>query len=212
MSKTTLIAAASGLALATGAGASANILMSYSGQGGAIPDSVGGVPGVFTTNIMVSDSAPIKDVTVNLSGLNHTWAGDLRISLTHDDTGTSVDLANRVGRTGGAGFGDSSDYGGDYSFNDDFGGDLWAEAAAIGGASIIPSGDYFPTTLEGALSSLASFDGEDLNGSWTLEIEDNAGGDTGALGAWSIDFLAVPAPGAAALFGLAGLAATRRRR
>lgn len=49
-------------------------------------------------------------------------------------------------------------------------------------------------------------------GVWTLRIYDWASGDTGSLGGWSIDVTHVPAPGALALLGLAGLVSGRRRR
>jgi len=52
-----------------------------------------------------------------------------------------------------------------------------------------------------------------VNGTWNLFVVDDVGGDIGAInGGWSITFSAVPAPGALALLGLAGLAGARRRR
>ena len=54
--------------------------------------------------------------------------------------------------------------------------------------------------------------GKDITGDWKLIIVDAAGGDIGALVEWSLDFSVVPAPGAMALLGLAGVVGGRRRR
>jgi hypothetical protein len=184
--------------------ASANV---YVGVGGAIPDSP--APGIVST-IVIGDSFQITDLTFTILGLTHTWAGDLVATVTHVDSGISIDLFHRVGRVN-SGFGDSSDFGGDYRFGDGETGDLWAAAAAIPGGAVIPGGGY---RTSGANSSaftsiLALFAGVNVSGTWQLKIQDFAGGDTGAFQGWEI--FAVPAPGALALLGLAGLAGRRRR-
>ena len=196
-----------GLAMAT----AANAGLTYNGGGGEIPD-FSGEPGIFTSEIVVGDSVELADITVTLNGLNHTWAGDLIISISHSG-GASSDLVHRVGRVGGTGFGDSSDYAGDYSFNDGFGDDLWAAAAGAGGGDPIPGGDYFATGegSDAQISLLSVFGGIDISGTRTLTISDNAGGDTGSLGGWTLDVVPVPAPAAIAVLGLAGLAPRRRR-
>jgi uncharacterized protein (TIGR03382 family) len=179
------------------------------GPGGALVDFAGGVPGVFTSVLNISDNGGIiGDISVELLALSHTWGGDLQISLT-SPAGTMLDLVNRVGFTG-SGFGDSSDYGADYTFANG-GADLWAAFAAAGAADIVPGGVYAATGALNASVDLSAFAGENINGDWTLTITDFAGGDTGSLGGWTLN-ATIPTPGAVSLLGLAGLAAVRRRR
>lgn len=184
--------------------ASANV---YVGTGGAIPDNN---PGGIVSTIVVGDSFQITDLSFAIVGLTHTWAGDLVATVTHVDSGISIDLFNRVGRVN-TGFGDSSDFGGTYVFGDGEAGDLWAAAAAAGGTAIIPGGGYRTTGANSSAftSILALFAGVNVSGTWQLKISDLAAGDTGGFEGWEIR--AVPAPGALALLGLAGLAGRRRR-
>jgi hypothetical protein len=185
----------------------------YVGGGGLLPPVGTGGTGtpddVFVDTINVPDSFNVTDITVTLNDMNHTWAGDLRVWLEAPD-GATVDIVNRIGVIGGAGAGDSSDYGGTYSFNDSFAGDIWTVAAGLGSAEVIPGGDYFPTTVDGAVSSINSIANQNSMGNWTLRISDNAAGDTGDIGSWTLTL--VPTPGALALFGLAGVCGSRRRR
>lgn len=189
------LAASAGLALA----ASALAGNSYNGAGFAIPDNA---PAGANSVINVADSFAIANVSVTLNNLTHTWAGDLIATLSNG--ATTVTLFSRPGQVGGTGFGSSSDFGGNYTFADG-GADLTA-ALGGGGAFVIPSGTYAPA---GALSA---FNGQNSAGNWTLSISDNAGGDLGSLGSWTLNLTAVPTPGAAALLGLAGVAGLRRRR
>lgn len=198
-------------ALAAGLAALPARASSFTGTGAGfeIP-----VVGVFTSDIEVTDNFSITDITVTLNDLTHTWAGDLIAELT-SPVGTTVSLFNRVGRVT-AGFGYSSNFGGDYSFNDTFTGNLWT--AADPPAVVIPGGDYFPT---GAGSSalvpmLASLAGESSQGIWRLTISDNAGGDIGSLGSWTLELqgpmAAVPEPSAVLGLGVLGLAAFGKRQ
>ena len=208
MFRNCMIATAASLALASMASATI-----YTGDGFTIPDNN---PAGASSDIVIGDEFLVADITVTLFGLNHTWAGDLIATLTHVESGFSQTLFSRIGATTPGGVGDSSNFGGDYSFNDAFAGDLWVAAAGGTTGFVIPGGDYFAS---GALSSaqvslLDIFGGLNAQGTWRLTISDNAGADLGTLGAWGLDFVKapVPAPGALALLGLAGLAGGRRRR
>jgi hypothetical protein len=169
---------------------------SYNGAGFTIPDSD---PAGASSSIVIADAGSVLDLTVTLSGLTHTWVGDLIITLSNGSS--TIDLINRTGFPGSiAGF--SWNLNGDYTFDD-------AASATFEGfagttSSILPSGSYAP---EGALSS---FNGGSIAGTWTLSISDNAGADTGALQGWTLTN--VPAPSAVALLGLGGVVAGRRRR
>ncbi len=192
------IVAAAGLAFGTATGANATSF-SGSGTGFSIPDN--NATGASST-ITITDDLIISDMTVTLNNLTHTWIGDLVASLTNLNTGTTVDLFNRIGRTGGSGFGDSSNFGGNYSFNDASTGNLWTTAAGIDTSTTIPTGEYFSTTTNGAVSLLSAFSGQSALGTWQLSIKDLAGGDTGSFASWSISGQGQPVPEPASVLGL----------
>jgi subtilisin-like proprotein convertase family protein len=178
--------------------------VSFTGTGAGfnIPDN--NATGASST-IVVPDSFSITDITVTLNSLTHTYVGDLIATLTHVDTGTTVSLFNRIGRVSAAG--DASNFGGNYSFNDAFTGNIWAVAASGGSSFVIPSGNYFPT---GAGSStlvpmLTSLSGELSSGTWRLTISDNVADDTGALGSWALNLQGTPIPESSSVLGLLAL-------
>jgi len=135
----------------------------------AIPD---GDPDGVTDSFVVTDEGIITDLDVSLLA-THTWVGDLIFTLTHEDTGTSVTLIDRPGVP-------ATQYG---CSDDDFDLLLDDDAAfpvetACGNLNI---GDAFIPQLP-----LSAFNGEDLNGTWTLFVSDNQGIDTGSLGEWCL--------------------------
>jgi hypothetical protein len=211
MKKIAMLVGVAGLALA------ANAQTFGPGTGATIADNV--PAGTAMGNIAVAgQSANIASISFELTNLTHTWVGDLIATVTYTPSvgaPISATLMSRVGSTTVAGVGDSSNLGGNYTFSDT-GSDLWALVTlpANGSAFVAPSGNYRAT---GALSSTpvnlnSVFGGVNGNGTWGLTISDNAAADTGALGSWSLTIVPVPAPGAAALLGLGGLVAFRRRR
>lgn len=200
-------AAILGVALCTSSVAD---VVDNSGGGFGFPDND---PAGASSTITIGANEIITDVDVTLRGADHTWVGDMNVSLTSPG-GTTADIMVRTGRTGGVGSGDSSDLGGDYTFSDG-GADWWAAAAAAGGADVIASGTYGATTVDGALVSLAAaFAGESTAGTWTLTISDNAAGDLGDIDGWglSITSAVIPEPGSLALLGIMGVACVVRRR
>jgi subtilisin-like proprotein convertase family protein len=184
----------------------------YTGSGGVLPSSIPFVgPGVFSSSIDVFNDTdfPITSVVVTLQGLSHTWIGDLTATLTSPN-GTQHTLFARVGRLT-SGPGDSSNLGGDYTFADG-GADLWAAAAGVLGSVSIPAGTFHTTSSgsSAATSMNAAFAGQNGNGTWTLTITDGTANDSGSIAGWQLTI--IPAPGAAAVLGLSGLFAARRRR
>ena len=186
----------------------------YNGGGFAIPDN-NGAGGA--TSIVVADPGLVGNgMIVGITfGPEHTWVGDLSAVITHNDGSTSVsaDLFRRVGQTSaGVGFGNSNDMNGTYRFSDSFATAFW-NTPAVGGN--VTAGDFRATTnlFNGAAGPVvnlnAIFAGRSLAGTWTLTVADHAAGDTGSVTGWT---LTVPAPGALALLGVAGLAGSRRRR
>lgn len=171
----------------------------YNGAGFNFPDNL---PAGASSSIVVGDSFGITGLTVTLNDAAHTWVGDLIATLTHTDSNTSVILFNRPGFTG-TGFGFSWNLLGNYTFDD--GAAQSFQAIGVQPTTFnLPSGSYL------AAGSLGSFNGLDAAGTWTLSISDNAAGDLGGIGSWTLNI--VPAPSAMALLGMGGLMAARRRR
>jgi len=163
-----------------------------------IPDNVNAgvsldlvVPNSVVGNLVSFDS-------LDLTNINHTWIGDLIITLTHVESGTSAIVLNRAGSIAGSdGF--FSDLAGNYSFSD----------AATGAFSTVN-----PVNAPGAYAPanpLSVFAGISAAGTWRLNISDRAATDTGSFSAFGVTFT-IPTPGTAALLGLGSLVATRRRR
>lgn len=123
-----------------------------------IPD-LGEIPSTLT----VSGLLAIDDLNVQLS-IAHTDVGDLDVFLI-SPAGTRVELFTDVGG-GGANF--------DNTTLDD-----QAPASILAGAGPF-AGSYRPEGL------LSDFNGENPNGTWTLEVTDDAGNDVGTLKGWSL--------------------------
>lgn len=129
----------------------------------------------ITSNITgATGNGPIFDLNVNLD-LQHTYIGDLDLILT-SPSGTAVTLIDRPGASGG-GYGCSG--------NNIF--------ATLDDSAAAPANDQCSTSapsINGTfapVNALSAFNGESANGSWQLQVTDNAGGDTGSLTGWSID-------------------------
>jgi len=102
------------------------------------------------------------DVTINI---DHTYDSDLDIFLTSPG-GISVELTT-----------DNGSYGNNFTdtvFDDE----ATNTITGISGSGAPHTGSYQP---EG---SLADLDGTDSGGSWTLEVSDDAGGDSGTVNYW----------------------------
>jgi len=145
------------------------------------------------------DLPAIQSIDSIAIDLAHSWASDIELILTTpggmqfiatDDNGTGVLLGDG---------GSSLDGTGRYTFLPADGRGNWSD---FGFGEPAPEGEYDADQwLDGP------FDG----GTWNLFLNDDAGGDDGAVGSIVVGFT-VPAPASLALLGLGGLAATRRRR
>ena len=140
-------------------------------------------PTGVSDTIVIPDNFTVTDLNVYINAL-HTWVGDLSFTLDHAATPTAI--INQPGVPAST-FGCSGD---NYDVTvDDEGPNTAIEnqcgttPPAIQG--IAPGGDPPSTTL------LQAYDGQNVNGAWTLTVVDNAGGDTGTLVAWCIE---VPLP------------------
>ncbi|GCA69040.1 hypothetical protein MiYa_00562 [Microcystis aeruginosa NIES-2519] len=161
------------------------------GTGFNIPDN-NATGASSTITVPTGSNFSITNITVTLNNLTHTYVGDLIATLTYVPTNTTVSLFNRIGRI--SGLGDSSNFNGNYSFNDAFTGNIWSVAASGNSSFVIPSGNYFPTgagsgTLVPILTSLG---GSQTAGDWRLTISDNGLSDTGSLGSWTLNLEGTP--------------------
>jgi MYXO-CTERM domain-containing protein len=178
------------------------------GAGGTILDFPGA--GVSSSIVVTpQQSVQIQSIDIMINGLQHTWAGDLLMTLQFNG-GPGVNFVNRPGVPATT-FGDSTNYGANYTFTDagPLALDLEAALAPLGDNDVLPPGTYFDP---GGSSLGAAFAGQNAAGTWTLTITDLAVGDVGSFTNWNFCVVAVPAPGAAGLLMLGGLVAARRRR
>ena len=117
-----------------------------------------------TSRLEVSGlSGLTTDVNVTLN-ITHPYDGDLDVYL-YSPWGTRVELFTDVGGSG-------------QNFTD-------TTLDGQAGTSITLAGAPFTGTFRPE-GNLAAFNGENPNGTWTLEVTDDAGGDVGTLNNWSI--------------------------
>ncbi|MDX1436516.1 MAG: proprotein convertase P-domain-containing protein, partial [Anaerolineales bacterium] len=147
-----------------------------SAPGLAIPDdNPAGVADVIT----IQTSGEILDLDVYFD-VSHTYVGDLAFTLTHTTTATTVMPIDRAGFPAST-FGCSgNDI--DATIDDEAASPVEDECAGttptIQGS--FHGGDPPDTSLMG------DFDGEQISGSWVLEVVDNAFQDTGTLNEWCL--------------------------
>ncbi len=130
--------------------------------------SASGTPTV-TSTLNVSTFGTIDDLNVTDLVGTHSWINDLTIELT-SPTGTTAILFSGI-------CDDEDNF--DVNFDDE---------AAAGALPCPPVGgnSYQPQ------DALSAFDGEQMNGTWTLTITDGANQDGGTLTGWSLDICFTP--------------------
>jgi len=135
--------------------------------------------------LSVSQNGPIARLDVTLD-VAHTWVGDIRLTVTHDDTGTSAILINRPGHTPAAGgFGCSSN-------------NVLATISDQGLSAAEDQCVLTPPAIGGTLTAstpLSAFIDEELSGTWTLLAEDLQAGDSGMVNQWCLAPTQLPEPG-----------------
>jgi subtilisin-like proprotein convertase family protein len=137
----------------------------YAGFPMSIPDQ-----STIHSQIRVPRSAGIiTDLDVFLA-FDHTFDGDLDVTLTHVPTGTTLELFTDVGGT---------DAGLIVRLNDEAGVDI---GSADNPDNELISGLFNP---EGT-AVLSVFDGEDASGTWDLQVTDDSLNDFGTLMGWSL--------------------------
>ncbi len=148
-----------------------------------IPDNN---PAGINNSITVANQTTIADLNVRLD-IDHTWVGDLKVSLTHVTTGTAVVLLDRPGVPATSlGCGDNSIS----CVLDDEAGRI-AETQCLASATTSPM-----AAIDGSVkpnNPLSAFDGQSIAGMWRLNVSDNMQFDTGSLLGWCLEVNA-PAP------------------
>lgn len=167
----------------------------------------------FTFNAVNVANPTITSFDSLVMSLSHTWVGDLLIQIT-SPAGTTADVLVRAGVVSATGFGSSGDFlaANTITFVDS-GGSAFPIAGNVATGTYNRLGRANPLQVASDTGlGFNAFVGENLNGVWTLSFRDYGGGDVGTLGSWSMNITSTPTPGAAAILGLGGLVAGRRRR
>ncbi|MFN0139259.1 MAG: M36 family metallopeptidase [Pyrinomonadaceae bacterium] len=154
----------------------------------AVPDNV-----PAGTNLTYNVAGLSGNLTnVQVQGLTwspvHTWSGDIKVTLAAPG-GPTATIFERRGRTScTTGAGSSDDLAGPYNFADAF----LTNFHPDGVPNPVPAGNYFASqcaTTPGEQVLLnTAFGGPagPRNGTWTMNISDNAAGDTGSVSAVSL--------------------------
>jgi len=149
----------------------------------AIPDND---PGGVTDVLVIAESFQITDLNVGVN-VAHSWVGDLIFTLEHVDTGTTAIIIDRPGVPAVSTVGCGGD-------------DILAEIDDQAGLPVEDECADAVPTIDGIFvggdpannSLLAAFAGEDISGTWTMTVSDNAGLDTGAMNEWCLVTTPVP--------------------
>ena len=115
--------------------------------------------------VAVTSGDEVQDLDVAIS-TTHTWIGDVDVTIT-SPSGTVVTLFDRPGVPATA-FGCNNTVDMNFSFDD-----AAAQTAADFEGACPPDGAYQ------SIDALAAFNGEPAQGTWTVDVTDNVGGDGG---------------------------------
>ncbi|MFO1496372.1 MAG: fibronectin type III domain-containing protein [Lysobacterales bacterium] len=155
----------------------------YAGAAVAIPDNNG--TGASATVALSGLTGRIQDLnfrfngtanTAGNSGLDHTWVGDLGITLT-SPSGTTSQMVGLINDTSGVNGNCANDNFFNTILDDEAAGNPINSQCAVGNGM---TGTFKPDNL------LSVFDGEDPNGTWTMTAKDGFAGDTGTIRAFGL--------------------------
>lgn len=153
----------------------------------AINDNTTATP--YPSNIVVSGlTGVVSKVRVTLRSLAHTFANDIDILLVGPSGQNLILMAD----VGGGAPGVSSI---DVTFDDDASAPLDPvnnPSSGVYRPANLTAGDTFPAPAPAptAATTLSVFNGTNPNGTWSLYVLDDRGGDSGSIGrGWQLDFV-----------------------
>lgn len=126
----------------------------------------------LTSTIHVTDPRILADLNVYLK-VDHSYVGDLRVTLTHENSARSITIFDRPGIPGSGC--EENDI--RAIFDDEMTWHVETKCAS------------YPAAISGSYESdglMSTFDGLSINGDWILNISDNALNDKGVLKEWCL--------------------------
>ncbi len=135
----------------------------------SIPDNN---PAGLSDTIQVSDARILADLNVYLK-VDHSFVGDLKVSLSHKNSGRNITIFDRPGYPG-SGCAENNIRA---IFDDEMSWHVETKCAS------------YPAAISGSYESdgvLSTFDGLSMIGDWTLNISDLATNDKGVLKEWCL--------------------------
>jgi uncharacterized protein YvpB len=149
----------------------------------------------ITSTISIEDPRYIADLDVRLD-IDHTWVGDLFITLRHEETGVSIELLNRIGSPP-----NSTEKGCRLNnikaiLDDDV--SLPVEDECSSYPAAVGVYEYIEAAVAGSYQpdqAFSAFDNGHLNGTWTLTVSDLSPFDTGKVNQWCMAVRPIDAPG-----------------
>ena len=159
-----------------------------------IPDNqAGGISSTITTD----DPRFIADIDIRLD-IDHSWVGDLLITLRHEESGRSIELVNRPGSAPG-----STDKGCRLNniksiLDDEV--SLPVEDECSSYPAAVGINNYIQAAIAGSYlpeQSLSTFKNDFISGQWTLTVSDLSPYDTGKINQWcaAVELLDYPGAG-----------------
>jgi subtilisin-like proprotein convertase family protein len=144
-----------------------------------IPDNL---PAGATGTIVIAANQTIDDVDVVITG-THSWVGDVTMML--DNGSPSTPFFDRPGVPAST-FGCSGDNFPGIIADDEGTDGSFENSCQNATPAYTPGGRYTGNT------NLSQFDGDGTAGTWTLTVSDSAGGDTGTITGWCLNFTINP--------------------
>ena len=140
----------------------------------------------YPSNCVVSGlTGTITDVDLSINGFSHTYSDDVDIMLAHPTPTTNATVMSDAGGANGS-----------VNLNlvlDDEAANQLPDATAISSGSWRPAnwpaasdGFLAPAPTQSANVNLSTFDGLAPNGTWTLWVQDDLGGDMGSINSWDL--------------------------
>ena len=138
-----------------------------------------------STCVVSGVTGTVSDVNVNLNGMSHTYPDDIDMLLVSPDGQNAIFMSDAGGGNAVVGC--------NLTLDDEAATVLPDSTALACPGSYKPAnyepGDPFPAPAPAPSGSvnLSTFDGGTANGTWSLYIVDDAGGDVGTITSWSLN-------------------------